>query len=93
MKCRYCGFELVTNYKYYNHSMTCKLCGTDFLFGPDEFSSNNRRDINDVLYNVMYFSRMDKTYVYKSEDLICILEGEIDPDNVFKRLKTIKVFS
>lgn len=93
--CRYCDSELVRNYTYYNDSLTCEMCDVHYLvnLSAKEFSVVKRRVIDENSYSVIYLSWKDETYLYQNNNMVCILDGEVNPFDVFKRIKTVKVFS
>jgi len=93
MKCKYCKAILHENYKYYNHSLVCKICDINYSYGPEEYSISKNIEINDNTYSIIYLSYKDETYLYKEDSLVSSLGGEINPFDIIKRIKTIEVFS
>jgi len=69
------------------------LCDIYYLYGPEEFSFSKYFEIDDNLYSIFYLSSDNKTFVYREGNLVSSLDGEINPFDIIKRIRTIEIFS
>lgn len=93
MTCKFCDSKLEKE-EINSINWICKNCNV--LYNKEDGYKAGyfkERDIDGVTYVVVFFYTARRTVLYKENVIICSFSGEISFNDLFKRVKTIKVFS
>jgi len=91
MKCNFCSSDLFYDKECYIY--ICGSCNINYNFGDYGVGFFRDEIIEDSVYTVAYYPHKNETILFKNELIICSLDGAVNPCNLFKRLKIMKVFS